>query len=98
MVLMMAKMHESTSGNILAVCDKEHLGKTFEEGNISFTASERFYGGKEITEKELLELWEDASSLNMFGNKCIGIMQKAGFVGEKVLLIKGIKHAQAYKL
>ena len=95
---MMAKMHECTMGMILAVCDKELLGKTFEEGNISFTVSERFYGGKEVTEKEMLEMWEEASSLNMFGNKCIGIMQKKGFIGEKVLLIKGIKHAQAYKL
>ena len=95
---MMAKKHEHSMGSVLAVCDKDLLGKTFEEGNICFTVSEKFYGGKEVTEKELLEMWEESSSINMFGNKCVGIMQKKGLVGEKALLIKGIKHIQAYKL
>ena len=95
---MIAKKHEIEYKIILAACDKEHLGKTFEEGELSFTASERFYKGNEVTEKELEEMIEGADSVNLFGNKCVGIAEKMGYVSEKsIRKIKGIKHAQIYK-
>jgi hypothetical protein len=96
---MIAKKHECEYKVILAVCDKEHLGKTFEDGNVYFTASEKFYKGKEITEKELEEMLEEADSANLFGNKCVTIAEKKGIISEKsVKKINGIKHAQIYKV
>ena len=84
---------------LLAVCDKEHLGKTFEEGSISFTVSQRFYGGEDVTPKQLEKMLEEADSINLFGNKCVEIAEKKGFAGGKgIILIKGIKHAQAYRI
>lgn len=96
---MLAKKHEIDYQTILAVCDKEHLGKTYEEGNISFTVSEKFFGGKEINEKELKKLFNEANSINLFGNKCVEIAQKEGLITESsVIKIRGIKHAQIYGL
>ncbi len=96
---MKAKIHQVEYKTILAVCDKEHLGKKFEEGEISFTASEKFYNGQDITEEELNKLLDEADSINLFGDKCVTIAQKKGIVGEKsVIKIKGIKHAQVYKV
>ena len=96
---MIAKKHEIEMRVLLAVCDKEHLGKTYEEGEISFTASTRFYGGEDVTESELLELFKEADSMNLFGNKCVDIAIKQGLVGEKgIIKIKGIKHAQVYRV
>ena len=96
---MKAKKHEIEYKTILAVCDKEHIGKTFEEGEICFTASERFYNGEEITEKQLEQLLKEADSVNLFGNKCVDIAIKKGYLGEKsYILIKGIKHAQIYTI
>jgi len=95
---MIAKKHEIEYKTILAVCDKEHLGKTFEEGAICFTASVKFYGGEEVTEAELIQLFKEADSINLFGNKCVGIAIKEGLTSEKgALKIKGIKHAQVYR-
>ncbi|HNV01244.1 MAG TPA: DUF424 family protein [archaeon] len=96
---MFAKKHEIDYQTILAVCDKEHLGKTYEEGNICFTVSEKFFGGQEINEKELKELFKNVNSINLFGNKCIKIAQKEGLITESsVIKIQGIKHAQIYGL
>lgn len=96
---MMAKKHEIEYRTILGVCDKEHIGKTFEEGNICFTASPKFYAGEEITPEDLEKLLDEAESINLFGNKCVEIAIKKGIVSEKsVILIKGIKHAQVYTL
>jgi hypothetical protein len=96
---MFAKKHEVDLRIVLAVCDKEHLGKEYEQGEICFNASEKFYKGEKITEKELELLLNEADSANLFGNKCVDIAIKKGFVSEKgVLLIAGIKHAQIYKM
>ncbi|MCX6804127.1 MAG: DUF424 family protein [Candidatus Diapherotrites archaeon] len=96
---MFAKIHEIEYKTILAVCDKEYIGKTFEEGNICFTASERFYKGEEVTKDELEKMLTENNSANLFGNKCVSIALEKGLVGEKsIIVIKGIKHAQIYRL
>lgn len=96
---MIAKKHEIDSRTILAVCDKEHLGKEFEEGEICFKVSEKFYGKEEITPKELEKLLEQTDSANLFGNKCVDIALKKGLISEKsIIIISGIKHAQIYHM
>ena len=94
---MIAKRHDLGTKSILAVCDKEHLGKSFEEGNLFFEVREKFYGGEEIEREQLIELIKEADSVNFFGNKCIEIAIKEGLISESnVIIISGIKHAQAY--
>jgi len=96
-IKLFAKKHQIDYKIILAVCDKEHTGKTFEDGVICFTASERFYKGEEITEKELIKMLKEADSINLFGDKCVDIAIKNGFATEKsVKKICGIKHTQVY--
>jgi uncharacterized protein len=96
---MMAKKWEIDSRIILAVCDKEHLGKTFEEGELCFKASEKFYGGEEITPQELEKLLFQVDSANLFGNKCVEIALKKELISEKsIITICGIKHAQIYRM
>jgi hypothetical protein len=96
---MMAKKHEMELKVILAVCDKEHLGKTFEEGELSFTASEKFYGGEQITEEDFDAMINEADSVNLFGNKCVDLAIKKGLASEKsVRKIKGIKHTIIFKV
>ena len=94
---MIAKRHDLGTKSILAVCDKEHLGKSFEEGNLFVEVREKFYGGEEIEREQLIELIKEADSVNFFGNKCIEIAIKEGLISESnVIIISGIKHAQAY--
>jgi len=96
---LIAKKHYNQITNILAVCDEEHLGKTFEDEKISFTVSEKFFGGEAITQKELFELINEFDSINMFGDKCVEMAEKEGLISSaSIIKIKGIKHAQIYKL
>ena len=97
--MLIAKKHDLGTKIILAVCDREHLGKTFEEGNLFFEVREKFYGGEEINKEQLIELIKDADSINFFGNKCIEIAIKEGLISESnVITIKGVRHAQVYKI
>ncbi len=96
---MIAKVYEIDYRTIVAVCDKEHLGKEYSDGKLNFRVSEKFFGGKEISDEELVNLVRVADTVNAFGNKCTGILQREGLISENsVILIKGIKHAQLYKV
>jgi len=97
--LIVAKKHELERTIVLGVCDKELLGKEFEEGELCFTVSKRFFGESEVTTEELIELFEEADSINLFGNKCVSIAKEQGLINEnKVISISGIKHVQIYKI
>jgi uncharacterized protein len=84
---------------IVGICDKEHLGKNFEERELIFNVSEKFFGGEEISEKELIKILKTSDSINLFGNKCVSIAIKEGFISDSSpKTIEGIKHAQVYKI
>lgn len=96
---MIAKVHERMGQSILAVCDKEILGKTLENEKMEFKVSEKFYGGEGITEEELLEKLKEHNSANLVGNKCVGILQEKGLINESsIIMINDIKHVQVYNL
>lgn len=90
-----------TYRDVIAICDAELLGKTFEEpfdkGTKQLDVKESFYKGKKgkkVSEKELLEIIktyskEDAT-FNIIGKKATQTALKAGIITENS--IKKIKN------
>jgi uncharacterized protein len=84
-----------TYRDVVAVCDKELLGKIFEEGKFQLNVKENFYKGKEVSEKELLETisnysMEDAT-FNIVGENSVKIALKIGIISkEGIKKIEGI--------
>ncbi len=98
MTIIYAKLIHSSHFTILACCEKELLGKTFNEGKISFQVKESFYKGKLVSEKEFIELLQEANNINLFGEKPVRIAVKEGYLNENdVIKIQGIPHAQIIK-
>jgi len=84
---------------LLACCSQEHLGKTFEEGNIHFQAKESFYKGKKFAEKDLVLALKKADNINLFGEKPVAIALRQGYLKpENIIKIQGVPHAQIYKV
>lgn len=95
--MVLIKVHE-TYRRIVAVCDKELLGKKFEQDNLQLDVNTHFYGGKELEDSEALELLKDAftedACFNFVGSKAIELGAKAGVINKnKVLVIQGVPHA-----
>jgi hypothetical protein len=69
---------------IVALCDKEILGKTFEEGNFQLDIKESFYKGKEVNEEEAIEILKDMAmedaTFNIAGEKSVKTAIKAGII------------------
>ncbi|MBI2546300.1 DUF424 family protein [Candidatus Woesearchaeota archaeon] len=91
---MIAKIHALQGRKVLALCDKNLLGKRFEAGKLQLDLTSQFYKGDVISEKELLEILKDIYTVNAVGRKSIAVLAKFAVISKKnVCRIKGIPYA-----
>lgn len=91
------KIHSGDKKEIVAICDKELVGKKFSEGRLCLDVKEDFYKGEIANEEEVKEILRGAENLNLVGKKAVGIALKEKIIEENsVLKIKGVPHAQVY--
>lgn len=86
---------ETDQGLLVTVCDRDILGETFEDGEISLTVTEEFYGGERVETETVIETLDRASVANIVGTDAVALAIDEGFVKEeRVLEIDGTQHAQ----
>ncbi len=70
--------------NVVALCDKELLGKYFEEDDFQLDIKESFYKGEIVNEEKALETLKDMSAedatFNIVGEKSTQTALKAGLI------------------
>lgn len=87
-----------TYRDIVTLCDKELLGKYFEEGKFQLDIKESFYKGDKTTEEEAITILQNMSKedamFNIVGEKSIQTALKAGIISkEGIKTIQGIPFA-----
>ncbi|MCL7411445.1 MAG: DUF424 family protein [Methanosarcinaceae archaeon] len=93
------KIHKSGTSFIVAVCDKDLLGKKLKQGNTTVDISEEFYKGDIVSEEQIIEVLTNATTANLFGERAVACAIKCGFVDpECVIIINGVPHAQIFCL
>ncbi|MFB6121710.1 MAG: DUF424 domain-containing protein [Halobacteriaceae archaeon] len=86
-------------GRLVAVCDDGLIGETFENGAVSLTVTEQFYGGEQVTREQVVASLADASVANLVGTEAVELAIEEGFVDEaNVLDVDGTLHAQFLRL
>lgn len=96
---MYLKIHKSSGSTIIALCDRELIGKTLKEGNLTVTISEDFYKGKIISEEDAIDLLSKASNVNIFGEKAVSCAVRCGAVNkDNVKIINEVAHAQVFRI
>lgn len=96
---MYLKTHKSGTNLIVAICDKDLLGKKLKQGNISVDISEGFYKGDIASEEQIIEALANATTANLFGERAVACAIKCGYVdSECVIVIDGVPHAQIFCL
>jgi hypothetical protein len=86
-------------GLLVAVCDAGLLGRTFEEGEVSLTVTEEFYGGDERPPEAVRDALARATTANLVGEDAVALAVEAGFVDDdQVLDVDGTRHAQFLRL
>lgn len=92
------KRTETPEGTLVAVCDADVLGESFENGPVSLEVTEEFYGGDDAVRADadaVVEGLYDADTANLVGETCVGVAVDAGLIDEeRVLDVGGTLHAQ----
>ena len=93
--MIIAKIHQNQEGQkVLALCDKELLGKKFEQGNRQLDLTSSFYQGEEKTEAEIEQLIKEAYIINLVGEESLNLIKKLNLAPENIITIQGIPHAE----
>src|SRR3989344_2324171 len=89
-------VHLSVGKRLVALCDKDILGKRFEEGKLQLDLTGSFYKGMAREEKDILKELSRDCLINAVGEKTIDFCVKNGIIlKENVLKVSGIPHAEA---
>ena len=91
---MLVKIHKGGGRAIVAMADKDLIGKELSDGERYLKVSEYFYKGEEKEEEEILNLLIGASSINVVGKESINFCTKNKLTEkENVLKVKNIPYA-----
>ncbi|WP_049997885.1 DUF424 domain-containing protein [Halococcus sediminicola] len=96
---MIVNERETPEGRLVAVCDDELLGETFDNDGVPFEVTEEFYGGEHAGEDRVVASLARARVANIVGAHSVGLAVEHGFVEEaNVLDVGGTSHAQLVRL
>ncbi|MBW2970234.1 DUF424 family protein [Candidatus Woesearchaeota archaeon] len=94
--MMLVKIHKKEEKTIIAVCDKDLIGKILEENGKQLDLRAEFYKGEEKTTEEIGDLIRNADGVNLVGQEAIKLGLQEGVIEEEnIIKIQGIPHAQA---
>jgi hypothetical protein len=93
------KIHRTSGAEIVCLCDKEILGKKFEQGEFQLEIKKSFYGGEFLPEKKILDSLEKASSINAVGEKTMAFLLSNNLVQkEEIRKICNIPFANIFRV
>ena len=83
---MLVKIHKSYR-EVIAICDSNLIGKTFEQGKFQLDVKESFFKGDEKNKTEVLEIMkfmsrEDAT-FNIIGKESVNTALEAGIISKE---------------
>jgi hypothetical protein len=95
---MLLRERETPEGLLVSVCDPDCLGETYEEGEVSLSVTEEFYGGEEaerVDPEAVVDSLTRATVANIVGERAVDVAVEAGIVDEeRVLDVGDTRHAQ----
>ena len=96
---MFVRMHKHGDEVILAACDEDIIGMTFEGDGARIKVSEAFYRGESVPAEAFVERMKSVTIMNLVGEEVVSIAISEGKVApENVMEIGGVKHAQVVLL
>jgi hypothetical protein len=98
-MMFFGKTHDNGKDIVVAICDKDLMGKTIEGDTSQVTISDSFYGNEEISEEKAIEMIKGCTIANLMGDSIVTLAQDQGFITkENVISINGVRHAQFVKI
>jgi uncharacterized protein len=81
---MFLRIHRSAENReVVGVCDRELVGKTFTEGALSITVTEAFFGDKVASEDEIINVLKQADNATIYGDRSVNLAIREGILEEE---------------
>jgi hypothetical protein len=94
---MYLKIYKNGDNVLVAACDKELLGIKLKHGNAAIEIRRDFYEGEDVSEEELQNALQRATTANLFGEKTVNCAVKCGLIDpDSVIMIDCVPHAQIF--
>ena len=74
------KIYKDGSERLVAVCDRNIIGKSFEYNGVTIGVSDKFYGKMDYTEEEVIQEILRSSSINAMGKDICNLLIKMNLV------------------
>jgi len=98
---MYLKIHNNEMGRIIAVCDKELVGKILTNDKIRMDLDKykAFYMGEHATEPDVKDALKQFQSANLVGKKAVNVALSAGIIEkEDIMHVNDVPYVQIYKI
>jgi hypothetical protein len=98
---MYLKIHENPAGRVIAVCDRDLIGKVLEDENthMDLDRYRDFYVGELAKEDAVKEALGRFGSANLVGERAVGVALSMELAAkEDVMYIKETPYIQIYRL
>lgn len=98
---MYLRVHENEGGRVVAVCDRELIGKILEEGRVHMDLDKyrEFYIGEQAEEDDVKTALKEFASANLVGKKAVGVALSLELAArEDVMYINETPYIQIYKI
>lgn len=96
---MIVNERDTPKGLLVSVCDRDVLGETFVNGEVSLTVDPDFYDGERVEADRVVESLAKAQVANLVGVEVVDLAIEHGFVDPaQVLEIEDTKHAQFLRM
>jgi hypothetical protein len=96
---MYMKKYDTQGQVIVAVCDRNIIGKKFREGKLVLKLDSSFYKGDEVNKTDVRDALSSATIANIAGEKAIACAVECGCIDpDAVIFIEGIPHAQMIRI
>ena len=92
---MFLRIHRNADNkSVVGICDQELINTTLSEGDLNIVISPVFFGDQVVSEEEVLNALKTCNNINMFGEQCIGLAIKHGYLDrDSCRIIAGVPHA-----
>lgn len=90
---------DTAKGLLVAACDAEVLGETYEEDAVRLHVREAFYGGDEASLDAIMDALDRCFTANLVGNALIDALLDEGVLEEEeVEHVAGMAHSQLFRI
>jgi len=97
---MLLKIHRASEcREVVGICDRELVERTFKEGEITLFISESFFGNQPVSEDEVIRVLSTSDNITIFGKRCVDLAIRQGVVEpESCLMVEGIPYVTVVQL